>query len=29
MMDGRVGKIRWALDAAGRQDVCILSYAAK
>ena len=29
MMDGRVGKIRWALDAAGRQDVAILSYAAK
>jgi porphobilinogen synthase len=29
MMDGRVGRIRWALDAAGRQDVCILSYAAK
>ena len=29
MMDGRVGAIRAALDAAGRQDVCILSYAAK
>jgi porphobilinogen synthase len=29
MMDGRVGSIRAALDAAGRQDVCILSYAAK
>ena len=29
MMDGRVGRIRWALDAAGRQHVCILSYAAK
>ena len=29
MMDGRVGVIRAALDAAGRQDVCILSYAAK
>jgi len=29
MMDGRVGRIRGALDAAGRQDVCILSYAAK
>ena len=29
MMDGRVGGIRRALDAAGRQDVCILSYAAK
>ena len=29
MMDGRVGRIRWALDAAARQDVCILSYAAK
>ncbi|MFN5756692.1 MAG: porphobilinogen synthase [Planctomycetia bacterium] len=29
MMDGRVGAIRQALDAAGRQDVCILSYAAK
>jgi porphobilinogen synthase len=29
MMDGRVGKIRWALDAAGRHDVAILAYAAK
>ena len=29
MMDGRVGAIRRALDSAGRQDVCILSYAAK
>jgi porphobilinogen synthase len=29
MMDGRVGMIRGALDEAGRQDVCILSYAAK
>ena len=29
MMDGRVGAIRGALDAAGRQDVGILSYAAK
>jgi porphobilinogen synthase len=29
MMDGRVGAIRGALDAAGRQDVAILSYAAK
>jgi porphobilinogen synthase len=29
MMDGRVGVIRGALDAAGRQDVCILAYAAK
>ena len=29
MMDGRVGAIRGALDAAGRQDICILSYAAK
>jgi porphobilinogen synthase len=29
MMDGRVGAIRGSLDAAGRQDVCILSYAAK
>jgi porphobilinogen synthase len=29
MMDGRVGAIRDALDAAGRQDVIILSYAAK
>jgi len=29
MMDGRVGAIRAALDAAGRQDVGILAYAAK
>ncbi len=29
MMDGRVGRIRAALDAAGHRDVCILSYAAK
>jgi len=29
MMDGRVGAIRGALDAAGRTDVLILSYAAK
>jgi len=29
MMDGRVGAIRNALDAAGRIDVSILSYAAK
>jgi len=29
MMDGRVGAIRRALDGAGGQDVCILSYAAK
>jgi porphobilinogen synthase len=29
MMDGRVGAIRRALDAAGRQEVGILSYAAK
>lgn len=29
MMDGRVGRIRWALDAAGHHEVCILSYAAK
>jgi porphobilinogen synthase len=29
MMDGRVGAIRAALDAAGFQHVCILSYAAK
>jgi porphobilinogen synthase len=29
MMDGRVGAIRRALDRSGRQDVCILSYAAK
>jgi porphobilinogen synthase len=29
MMDGRVGRIRSALDANGHQDVKILSYAAK
>jgi porphobilinogen synthase len=29
MMDGRVGAIREALDEAGREHVCILSYAAK
>ncbi len=29
MMDGRIGAIRRALDDAGRQDVAILSYAAK
>lgn len=29
MMDGRVGAIRAALDAAGRTDTCILAYAAK
>ena len=29
MMDGRVGAIRAALDAAGHEDVSILSYAAK
>ena len=29
MMDGRVGAIRAALDAAGRTDACILAYAAK
>jgi porphobilinogen synthase len=29
MMDGRVGAIREALDRAGHDDVCILSYAAK
>jgi porphobilinogen synthase len=29
MMDGRVGVIRTALDAAGRDDVVIVSYAAK
>ena len=29
MMDGRVGKIRLALDEAGYQDTSILSYAAK
>ena len=29
MMDGRVGAIRAALDAASRTDVCLLAYAAK
>lgn len=29
MMDGRVGAIRAALDAAGRTNTCILAYAAK
>jgi len=29
MMDGRIGAIRTALEAAGRQDTLILSYAAK
>jgi porphobilinogen synthase len=29
MMDGRVGAIRTALDAAGRTDVLIMAYAAK
>lgn len=29
MMDGRIGAVRQALDAAGFQDVMILSYAAK
>ena len=29
MMDGRVGAIRGALDAAGHEDVVIVSYAAK
>jgi porphobilinogen synthase len=29
MMDGRVGAIRQALEAAGHQDVMIMSYAAK
>jgi len=29
MMDGRVGAIRAALDAAGRSDTCIMAYAAK
>jgi len=29
MMDGRIGAIRDALDAAGRMDTCILAYAAK
>lgn len=29
MMDGRIGAIRQALESAGHQDVCLLSYAAK
>jgi porphobilinogen synthase len=29
MMDGRITRLRHALDAAGRQDVMLLSYAAK
>ncbi len=29
MMDGRIGAIRQGLDAAGHQDVAIMSYAAK
>jgi porphobilinogen synthase len=29
MMDGRIGAIRSALDAAERTDVCLLAYAAK
>ncbi len=29
MMDGRIGAIRMALEAAGHQDVVLLSYAAK
>ncbi|MEM6386760.1 MAG: porphobilinogen synthase [Pseudomonadota bacterium] len=29
MMDGRIGAMRQALEAAGHTDVCILSYAAK
>jgi porphobilinogen synthase len=29
MMDGRIGAIRSALDAAGQTDVCLLAYAAK
>jgi porphobilinogen synthase len=29
MMDGRVGRLRQALDGAGHEDVAILSYAAK
>ena len=29
MMDGRIGAMRTALEAAGHQDTCILSYAAK
>ena len=29
MMDGRIGRIRKALDKSNFKDVCILSYAAK
>ncbi|NNF92926.1 MAG: porphobilinogen synthase, partial [Boseongicola sp.] len=29
MMDGRIGRMRAALEAAGHQDTCILSYSAK
>ena len=29
MMDGQVGAVRSALDAAGRSDVAVLAYAAK
>ena len=29
MMDGRVGAIRTVLDAAGREQVCIMAYSAK
>ena len=29
MMDGQVGAVRTALDAAGRTDVAVLAYAAK
>jgi porphobilinogen synthase len=29
MMDGRIGAMRAALEQAGHQDVCIMSYAAK
>ncbi len=29
MMDGRIGAVRKALEAAGHKDTCILSYAAK
>ena len=29
MMDGRIGAIREALDAAGHDNVCLMSYAAK
>ncbi|MEN0110836.1 MAG: porphobilinogen synthase [Planctomycetota bacterium] len=29
MMDGRIGRLRAALDAAGREDVTLLAYAAK